>query len=228
MAKDNIYDLIISELILRVATLTATSNVPNIILGSSLPTNTVAENFNGNAVFTSQVVNMPSGYTIVASSHIITYPTAVPTTIGSGSILSGPSTNVIMGAAGSTFTVTTTATITNGVTPIVLTGSYTITATAPVYYGVKAFSATPDTSALATISSTATSFQMTTSVLGRMYIVTPLVTANILSITDQNGLMYTVAGDFTVSVVGGLRYYILNYDTQLTGTNIKTFTLNFI
>jgi hypothetical protein len=227
MAKDNIYDLIISELILRVESIATTSTAPNIILSSTLPGNVVAAGFNGNTVFTSVIVNIPSGYTIQASSHVINYPVPSPvSTVGGSAALTGPTVNVILGAAGSTFVVDSTVTLIHATLPnIVLNGIFTITSVSPTYYGIKAFSASPDTVGLATIASSANTFQLTTSILGRMYIVTPTSSPLITGVMDQNGLVTVVATDYTITIIGSLRYYILNYDTQLTGTNIKTFTL---
>lgn len=227
MAKDNIYDLILAELILKAAAAASVTSAPNILLSHTLSGNTVAENFNGNTVYTSNVVNIPSGYTIQANSHTITYPIAVPpTTVSSAVSVTGPTVNVILGAAGTTFTVNATVTLTHATLPnIVLNATSVITAVAPIYYGVKAYAVTPNVVGLATIASNATTFQMTTSILGRIYVVTPVTANSITAIVDQNGMVYTIVGDFTVSVVGAQRFYILNYDTQLTGTNIKTFTL---
>jgi len=227
MARDNIYDLIISELILRVETLTSTVTAPNILLSSTLPGNTVAEGFNGNTVFTSTVVNIPSGYSIQTNSHVITYPVALPvSTVGSVDAMTGPSVNVILGAAGSTFTVNTTVTLEHLTSPdIILNGSFVITSVLPIYYGVKAYSVSPDTTGLSTISSSSVNFQMVSSILGRLYIVAPVALPLVVSVVDQNGLVYSVEDEFTVSVIGTLRYYILNHDTQLTGTDTKIFTI---
>lgn len=227
MAKDNIYDLIITELILRIQALAATSNAPSIILTSSVNT-TVAENFNSSGVFVSQVINIPAGYSIQANSHIITYPTAVPPTTGSAASLASPSINVILSTPGSTFVVTSTVILEHATDPdIVLNQSYTITAIAPMYFGVKAFDATPTTSGLNTTASDASTFQLTNTIVGRLYIVRPIGATPVVSVSDHNGLVTVVANDYTIITSGGLDYYILNYDTQLTGTNIKTFTLNF-
>jgi hypothetical protein len=227
MAKDNIYDLIISELILRLEA-SDIEGGPTLTLVSSLDSPLVPTNFNENVIFTSILTNIPTGYSITASSHVITYPTMDPPTVGSDSVVSGSPTPVILGSVGSTFVVTSTITLEHATeSDIILNAIYTITTVEPTYFGVKAFSLTPDTIGLDTIASTSNTFQMTTSILGRLYVVTPLGVDPIISITDHNGLVYTIADDFTVSTSGGFTYYILNYDTQLTGTNIKTFTINF-
>ena len=227
MAKDNIYDIIITELILRSDNVNSTLGLPTVVITSTIP-NTVPANFNGSGVFTSQVYNVPSGYTIDPNSHIITYPIAVPPTIGSNPVLTGGATNVILGINGTTYVVNTTITLIHSTNPpITITGSYTITAVAPMYYGIKAYSSSPDTTGLALTSSLMTSFQMTTSNFGHLYIALPTGMNPLVSVTDPNGLIYTIANDFTLMTNTGYDYYILNYGTQLTGSNVKTFTLNF-
>ena len=227
--KNNIYDLTISELILRAgAGNIGSTGSPAITVTNSTGTDEVAENFNGSMTFTSTVANIPTGYTVAASSHVITYPTAVPTTVGSTAILSGGSIVVILGAVGSTFVVNSTVTLEHTSDPdIILNGAQTITSVLPIYYGVKAYQATPDTVALATIADSDINFSMTTTGVGRINVVTPITNAAVVSITGPNGLIYTVANDFTLTTIGSLNHYVLNYDTQLTGINVKTFTINY-
>lgn len=229
MAKDNIYDLIITELILRLAAANSSaSGAPQLTVTNNTGTNEVAENFNGNMVFTSTVTNIPTGYTITASSHVITYPTAVPTTVGSTSALTGGSIVVILGAVGSTFVVNSTVTLEHISEPdIVLVGSQTITAVLPIYYGVKAYQVTPDTISLTAIADSDINFNMTSTGVGRINVVTPITNPAVVSITGPNGMIYTVANDFTLTTIGSLNHYVLNYDTQLTGTNVKIFTINY-
>jgi hypothetical protein len=230
--ESNIYDLTISELILKAGGGSGGSGggsnvVPRVVLTNSLGVNELEENYNGSIAYTSTVVNIPSGYSVQASSHVISYPNGAPDTIGSTDTLTGASTTIILGAVGSTFVVTTTVTLSNGVDPdIVLNGSHTMTAVLPMYYGVKANSLTPDITGLSKQANTNLTFSMTNSIFGRIYIVMPVGTSPIVSVTESNGIIYPVS-DFNIIVSGSFTYYILKWDTQLTGTNLKYFTINF-
>jgi hypothetical protein len=230
MAKDNIYDLTISELILRAAaTASASIGAAALTITNSTNSNQVQAGYNGNMTFTSTLTNIPAGYTISGTTHVITYPTAIPTTTGSTSILTGPSVNVILGAVGSVFTVTSSVTLVHATLPnIIVNGSQTITSVLPIYYGIKPYEAAPTITGLSQIANSATSFPMTTSVVGRMFVaIDTSITTPMVSLTGPNGLIYTVANDFTLTLSGSYNFYQLNYDTQLTGTNIKTFTINY-
>jgi hypothetical protein len=230
MAKDNIYDLVISELIINgTGGGGSGSFAPYLSLYSSIGSNEVQALYNNSSVvFTSQVQNIPSGYSITANSHVISYPTVEPDTTGSTAILSGNATSVILGSVGSTFTVTSTVTLEHSTLPdIVVNTSLVITAVLPIYYGIKAYSGSPDTTGLAQMASSDDDFVMTTSIVGRLYIVLPTTSDPLISITDFNGMTINIADDFTTSTIGSLVYYILNYDTQLVGSNEKEFTLNY-
>ena len=227
--KDNIYDYQISELILRLDNNNAgTNNSPRLSISSSIGSTGVVENYNNPAVvFTSEVLNVPAGYTVKSSTHVISYPIAVPDTVGSSTTLSGPGVSVIVGAVGSTYTVTTSVTLEhNTEVDIVLAGTIVIASASPMYYGVKAYSGTPDITALSIGASTETSFSMTTSIVGRIYIVLPIGLPALTSVVDPNGYIYPIS-DFTSIIVGSLVYYQLSYDTQLTGAYQKTFKFNF-
>lgn len=228
--ESNIYDLTISELILKAngGGVSSSSNVvPRVVLTNSLGVNELEENYNGSITYTSTVVNIPSGYSVQASSHVISYPNGAPNTVGSTDTLTGASTTIILGAVGTTFVVTTTVTLTNGVDPdIILNGTHTMTATLPMYYGVKAYSLTPDLTNLSKQANTNLTFSMTNSIVGRIYIVLPIGASSIISVTESNGIIYPVS-DFDIIVSGSFTYYILKWDTQLTGTNLKYFTINF-
>tara|TARA_R110000765_G_scaffold71466_7_gene138732 strand:- start:89 stop:778 length:690 start_codon:yes stop_codon:yes gene_type:complete len=228
--KYNIYDLTISELILRVDSSTAASvGAPAITITNSTNSNQVQAGFNGNMLFTSTISNIPTGYSISGVTHAITYPTVTPDTTGSTISLTGPSVNVILGAVGSTFVVTSAVTLIHATDPnIVLAGTHTVTAVLPLYYGVKPYEAVPTNTSLSQTASSATQFTMTSSAVGRMFVVIDTsITTPLVSVTGPNGLIYTVANDFTLTLSGSYNFYQLNYDTQLTGANIKTFTLNY-
>ena len=229
--ESNIYDLIISELILRAdngaGSPISNNIVPRVVLTNSLGVSELQENYNGSLSYTSTVLNIPSGFTIKANTHVIDYPNADPDTIGSTSVITGPPTTIILGAVGSTFVVTTTVTLENGIDPdIVLIGSHTMTASLPLYYGVKADSLTPDITSLLPQADSNLTFSMINSIVGRLYVVLPIAANPIVSITENNGNVYPVS-DFNIISSGSFKYYILKWDTQLTGANIKYFTINF-
>jgi len=228
MAKDNIYDLHITELFFRVGSGNSNNvGAPRINLFSSTVGSNVTEIYVGSDTFTSEVINIPLGYSVKANSHIISYPAAVDY-IGSDASITGTPVSVVLGVAGSTFTVTSTVTLEHSTDPdIVLNQTFIITAVLPMYYGFKAYSATPDFTGLLRTASTETQFQLISTSLNRMYIVLPDNIANLVSVTDPNGFIFRVASDFTKINSGGFNYYILNYDTILTGTNVKNFVLNF-
>ncbi len=240
MAQDNIYDLIISELILRLdATTAANQGAPGILITSNLASaNEAAENSNQSVVFSSTVQNIPTNYTVQASSHTMEFPSTVtsPDVTGSTDTITGTDSTVILGAIGSTYTVTSTVILEDlatGGADITLVSTYVITSVLPIYYGVKAAETTatvptvPDTTGLLTAANSATYFQMTTSIVGRLFVVIPTTNSALLTITGPNGLIIPIS-DFTATTVGSLVYYELNYDTQLTGSNLKTFTLNYV
>jgi len=226
--KDNIYDIIITELILGAAAgATSAVGAPTVTLTSTANTE-VSELFSSNGTFTSTVTNIPTGYSVKASTHIITTPTAPVTTTGSTSLLTTTSHAIVLGTVGSTFVVNTTVTLEHTSDPdIVLVDTFTITSVLPIYYGVKLYSATPVIAGLSTTAMSDTVFSLTSSSVGRIVLALPVSLPALVSLTGPNGLVYTVANDFTVITVGSLDFYQLTYDTQLTGTNIKIFTLNY-
>jgi len=224
--ENNIYDLHISEIELRLeasaANAAATARVE---LSSSIGLLTVPENFNGNATFTSEVVNMPIGYTVKTGTHIVTTPTAPISNISSNSEFTTSSHTIILAAAGSTFIVSTTVTLEKvGESDIIITDTLTITSILPIVYGVKPYSATPTLTSLNEQSSLALSFDIISSSIGRLLIGLPTGDSDMIALQDNNGNIWP-ASDFTMSVVGGHELWQLNYDTQFTGANIKTFTI---
>ena len=68
---------------------------------------------------------------------------------------------------------------------------------------------------------------MTNSSIGRLNVVVPTANGSIVSVTDNNGLIIPLSS-FLLTTVGSFDHYVLTYDTQLTGTNIKTFTINYV
>lgn len=227
MAKENIYDSVISELIL--AGTSASSGVtgaPRLDVSSTLLINTVPENFSGSAAFSSTVVNIPTGYTVKANSHTITYPTAEPTTVGSTETVTGPSTSVILGAVGSTFTVSFQITLEKSGDPdIVIDKDLVLTSVLPTYFGFKVYEAAPVLTGLSEMSSNSTQFQLPAGSVGRIFVAVPTTLAPIVSLQDANGLLIP-ASSFTATVSGSHTIYQLNYDTQITGF-ARSFEINF-
>ena len=228
MAQDNIYDLAISELIYRLDDASISNSAsPSLVITNSLGQSTVPENYNGPVTFTTTAINIPLGYTVTASSHVLTFPNATPPVTGSTDVVAG-ATVMILGAVGSTFVVTSTITLEHATDPdIILNGSQTITSVLPIYYGIKPFEVTPDTTSLSEISSQENQFDMTNSSIGRLNVVIPTATGNMVSVTDHNGLVIPLSS-FLKTTIGSFDHYVLVYDTQLTGTNIKTFTINYV
>ncbi len=227
MSKNSIYDIHISEIILRLADASASAlSTARLEITSTIGLDTVPSGYNDPGVlFTSTAVNIPSGYTVVPNSHVITYPVTSADT-GSNDVLTGSATAVILAATGNTFTVSSTMDITDGATVTTIIGELVITATDPIYYGVKNYLATPNTAGLGEISSESVDFNLISTAVGRLYLVLPTTLNPIVSITDNLGNIWPVS-DFESSLVSGLQYYILNYDTQFTGTNIKKLTINY-
>jgi len=225
--KDNIYDSVISELVLRTDAATAANvSAARLQLTSSIGLNTVPENSNQNATFTSRILNLPYGWVVDGTTHTITYPIVAAETSSSDDF-TGSSVAVILGAAASTYIVTSTVDITDGDTIITLNATLTITAVLPIYYGIKAVPVvSPDSSSLYEMSSEEESFQLTTASPGRLYVAIPTASngADFKGIQDSNGLLIPV-GDFVLTIVGSYHFYYTNYDTQLTGSIIKSFLI---
>jgi hypothetical protein len=235
MAESNIYDLVISELILRSGNggsggsggSGSSSSTAQIKLTNSLNTQEVQEFYNGSITYTSTVLNMPVGYSVKSSTHIISYPGATPSTVSSVNPAVGAPLTLIVGAMGSTFVVNATVTLEKtGSADIVLVGTSVITAVLPLYFGVKAFSVPPTTTSLFQQANSNHTFILTNSILGRLYIAIPTLLNPIISVTDQNSNVW-FASDFTVTTVGSFEYYVLNWDILLSGPNLKYFTINF-
>lgn len=227
--KDNIYDLVASELILRGSSTSSSgsgASSGSLDITSTIGSNEVQAGYNVANTFTSSVGNIPSGYAISAGTHIMTFPNSVTT--GSSSESIADSKTVYMPTAGDTFVVSSTVTLISAGNPdITLTGTITITAVLPLYYGVADYTSTPGVSLLDSLSqaaSSSTSFTLTSSAVGRLYIVVPTTLDDIKYVTDNNGMVIT---EFTKATNVNLDYYVLNHDTQFTGDHNKIFTINF-
>jgi len=234
--ESNIYDVVISELILKNASGGAggaggaggSNYTPYVLVTSSLTSNSVQENFSGLVTFSSTVYNIPSGYTVKANTHSMTYTSGGAATNGSSNVISSSQITVIVGSAGSTFLASSTVTLAKFAEPdIVLTNVFTITAVVPMYYGIKPFNATPDFTGLTPAAGNNTVLTFTSSTLGRLHIVLPVSALPIVSVIDPSGNIIP-ASAFTSPIGGGsLKYYLMNWDIILTGSNLKYFTIKF-
>lgn len=229
MPNDNIYDIVISELILRSGEISGSVSAPSVSLRN--PDGDVREVHAGyieSLTFKSDIDVMPMGYSVVADSHVISTPTSPFTTIGSTSTVTTIPVVVNLPTIGDTYVVSTTVDITNGVDTITMTDTWTITAVGTLYYGVKPFELIPVTTELEETASSSTTFDIVgPTVIGRLNIVLPVTMPTLVSVVDPSGLIITIADDFTVTTSGPNKFYVLNYDTELTGPSTKTFGLNF-
>jgi hypothetical protein len=226
--EKNIYDLIISELIVSGTSAGAgggstSSGSARLDLTNSLNIIDInAPVSNVTLTYTSQILNIPAGYTIF--SHTVSAPVGAPETSTSNTFTTN-SKLLTISSVGLTFQTTSVAVLKKtGEADITLTATNIITGVAPMYFGVKTGTAL-NTTSLNAQSSTKNTFELTSGT-GRLYIVLPTTTATLLSVTDSNGLIIPISS-FTATTNGSLKYYILNWDTEFTGTNKKQFTLNF-
>ena len=230
MAKDNIYDITTSEIIMRLrSTETNSAATARLEISSNLGFNTVPVGYNAAHNFTSGVVNMPTGYTVKVSTHIITMPIAPISVISSNSISTATNYSVnIGGTVGATFVVSSTVTLEHASDPdLILTDTYTVTSVLPICYGVKVYDVSPTISTLSTQSSDALSFNLTTTILGRLLIAIPTGDDDLIALQDSNGNVWPVS-DFTMTTVTDHEIWQLNYDTQFTGAYIKTLTIKTV
>jgi hypothetical protein len=226
--EKNIYDLIISELILSGtgASGGSTSSAgPRLELTNSRNIVDISVPASGETLtYTSKILNIPDGYTI--SSHIVTPTSGTQETTTSNTLITS-SKVLTIASVGGTFVTTSEATLTkSGSQTYILTAINTITGVAPMYFGLKVGPAY-STNDLTAQASTKNTFELTTG-SRRLHIVLPTSLPPLLSVTDPNGLIIPVSSFVTPQVIdNNQKYYVLNWDTELTGTNKKKFTLNF-
>jgi len=234
--ESNIYDLVISELILKNSSgggsISGTS-APKLSITSTAAKNEIVVNTNTSITFTSIVTNIPSGYSVKSNTHILTFDSGNNGTSTNSADTLAITKVVRLDAISAVYVVDGSITLQkSGEADIVLTANLTITASLPLFYGIKTYSTTPTYSTLSTISSTTREFTLVSSSLGRIYIVMP-ATLTLVTLVDPNGLIIPVSS-FELNNSGQLynginyKYYMLNWDTQLTGTNNKLFKLNII
>lgn len=238
--KDNIYNRLITELLISSAanassssssSTSSSSGATRLELELSTPTSVPASTSSTGNVITSTVTNVPAGYSVQTDSHAITLATGTLTPSGPSSAESfSGSFNYSLGAAGSSFLISSTVNLTHASNPtITLTATLLIRAVEPAYIGVKPDPVALSTTGLTKIASDAKEFTLTITVYGRLYIIFPTTTPaipDLVSITDNNGLVIPIS-EFDKTVQGGDTFYVSKYNTQFTGPNQKTFKFNF-
>lgn len=217
MAKNNVYDFILGELIYR-STISNNIGGPSLEISSSLLFNDRAPlNFNGTAAFTSTVKNTPVGYTVRASTHIMFYPIIFGPDFSSNNSFTGGNAPIIFTSILDSFTVNSTVTLEKAGSPdIVLNGSITVQASSVILFGSKTTNNSFITSAL---NSTVFAAQNQTVLLAPasfnyIYFVFPTGGALPLYLKDRNGLVIEFS-NFTMNSAGGYDYYVLNWATTI-------------
>ena len=230
MSKTNIYDVVISELILRSENSDASNlNFANLIITSNISQNTVPQNFNRSDLeFKSTLENLPNGFSIVPNSHVMSYPDSTADTVGSDVTINISNKTVILGSVGSVYTVSSVIQITDGIDTITIEAEYNINAVLPIYYGVKpAPVGNPNTSGLFEISSDNRFFKLDTTSIGRLFVIVPSGLGQLFKgVHDANGF-FIPTSSFTTYTDGTYYYYYTSYDTQFTGNYTKTFLMVF-
>lgn len=216
--KTNIYDFIISELVYRTAVSNLSSG-PYLDITSDLPFNDIAPyTFNGNVSFTSVVKNIPTGYTVQASSHIINYPIVWAPAVSSAIENNGTPVPIIFTTPGDSFTVTVTVTLEMATFPdIIVTDTFTVNAFAELYAG-----ALPTNSAITTAGLSSFLYNQVNQkfslpvVSGQyVYVVFPgLAPVLPLFIRDRNGLVIELS-DFTTYTTATETFLVLSWPTNI-------------
>jgi len=229
--KNNIYDLIISELVIDAGATTGSGSTPGTgnVSGASLSLTTlnslnVGVNMNTEFVYTSTLYNMPVGYTV--QSHSITSNGG---TIASGAtgVLSNTLTSetVNIPTVGGVYIITSTATlISQGNPNIIVSSTLTITAVNVVKYGLLPLTTPVDISVLQVAPMGSTYTIAASAVVGRITFVIPGGVDPITKIIDNHGMQMMVSEDFTMVLESGNQVYTLDYDTQII-SGPKTFTI---
>jgi hypothetical protein len=217
MAKRNVYDFIISELLYR-ASVNASAG-PYLQVSSNLTFNDKAPfNFNGNVKFTSELKNIPTGYTVKANSHTISYPIVTPQTISSNTIVTSNDIPLIFNSINDLFTINCSITLEKPAVPdIIITKQFIVTASGSIFFGTKSVNNEfNQLNLLSTVSATQNQtilFPESTSKY--IYIVFPTGFTLPLFLRDRNGLVIDLISNFTKTTISNYDYYVLNWVTDL-------------
>lgn len=229
MSKTNIYDFIIAELIYRLDSATSPTFAPRLEIHSDLPFDDLAPfNFNGNITFTSEIKNVPTGYTVKANTHIMTYSNSVITDTGSSTILVGSAISTSFAVIGNTMTVTGTITLEKAANPdIVVPATFVVTAAASIFSGTKAtnnsFNTTGLSSSVYSTSNPKVSLNGTTIY---PYFAIPAAMTQPIYFRDQNGDIIPIT-DFTMTNSGSYNYYVLNWKTSFASPSTVLWSIIF-
>jgi hypothetical protein len=226
--QDNIYDYIIAELIKASNGNAAGSSIASLAITSNIVSNAVvAGELYNDTSFTSYVSNLPVGWTVVAGSHVLLVSGYASETTSTVTATKAPL-SILLASAGDTLTPSSSVDITDGTTTLTLAASLSITAYEKMFYGVKANSATPDTTSLLFDIATSAGFTLTSAYsLNRLIFALPSTVTQPTSIASPSGNLWIIAEDFTLYEAGGLKYYTLNWDTLFTEDEDRTFTFKY-
>jgi hypothetical protein len=187
-------------------------------VNSNLPFNNLAPfNFNGNTNFTSEVKNIPSGYSVKALSHAINYPIAIGPDLSSSIIFTGQTVPIIFTSISDTFTVSFSVVLEKSGSPdINLSTTFTIYASASIFFGTKSVNNLFNNISLnSTVYSNSNQKLLIPSATSQyVYIVLPTSGIPPLFIRDRNGLVLDMS-NFTMTSNSGYDYYILNWLTNI-------------
>jgi hypothetical protein len=219
MAKKNIYDYIISELIYSNEQ-NLEPAAPYLEVVSNLPFNNVVNaNYNGSVQFTSTVKNIPADYTVKTNTHTMTYPIMFGPDVSSAIVFVGSFVPLIFTSLLDTFPVDFAVTLEHPTLPdINLTFQFVITATDIIYFGTH-----PNDTTFNTLGFESTSYlEVNQKVIFSsapvfneyVYFVFPLGASLPLFLRDRNGLIIDLT-DFNFTVYGSAIYMILGWDTML-------------
>lgn len=232
MAKDNIYDQIIGELVIR-AEQNASSFGPQLIVSSSLENNDIVP-YSTSLTFeiTSEVINVPTGYTVKASTHTIAYPGGSPATdVSSATSMTGATLNINSGTSGWTYVVTASMTLEKtGSADIVISTTFTISAVSSAYFKANAvnndFNLVGATSTILDTSTNGTQIAWNVAATNLyLYFIVP-TGLTITGIIDHNQNLIDIS-NFTITTNGAYDYYVLTWFTQLTPAGIYNWKIIF-
>ena len=229
--KNNIYDLVISELVAQQGAATggspsvpsSTSTSASVVLTTLGSTNIMA----GTDVsfdFTSSVYNLPTGYTI--DSHTVT-------TVTSGIVVTTNAINTVTNdivnipSVGGTYVVVASVLLVSAGNPdITISDVIYITSVASISFGLLPL---PSSFVLNTLQAGPLGGTYTITngaTVGRIIFAAPVGVAPIKRIVDNHGMEMIISDMFTVTTATGYQVYTLNYDTQIV-SGPKTFTIKY-